>query len=135
MEIKHPVFFLTSEKHTQVAVILMLGVLDSGRGSQDTGRNVLVPPSVAGRAGAGTLCKGPDYQNNEPRPSECTYVRETGIFHLTNSDKLIIRTISTLYWCFLGARYWLYIHFHFVNYIVIPILLMRKQVQRIMWRA
>lgn len=96
MEIKHPAFFLTSEKHTQVAVILMLGVLDSGRGSQDTGMDVLVPPSVRGRAGASTLYKGPDYQNNEPRPSERTYMRETGISHLTNSDKLIIRTISTL---------------------------------------
>lgn len=88
--------------------------------------DVLVPQSVEDRAGAGTLCKGPDYQNNELRPSECTYMRENGIFHLTNSGKLIIRTITTLHWCFLGARYWLYKHFHFVNYVVIPILLMRR---------
>lgn len=126
MQTKYPAFFLTSEKHTQVAVTLMLWVLNSGRESQGTGRDVLVPPSVEGRAGTGTLCKGPDYQNNELRPSERTYMRETGIFHLTNSDKLRIRTIATPYWCFLGARHWLYIHFHFVNYIVIPILLMRK---------
>lgn len=56
--------------------MLMLGILDSGRGSQDAGSDVLVSQSLDGRAGAGTLCKGPDYQDSEPRPSECTCMKE-----------------------------------------------------------
>lgn len=74
-------------------------------------------------------------QNNTQRPLKCTDVRvRLENFHLKSPYKLIIRTITILCQCSLGARDWLCTNFHLnpiissyqVNSTVIPILLLRK---------
>jgi len=63
LEIRHGAFFLAVRKHTQVIVTLILGIPDSGRGLESTGKNALVLQSVEQQS------RGCDFMESRPPPT------------------------------------------------------------------